>query len=423
MPEIRINSRYSMSMLSLVQRKAHGLWIERNMRKAWSQMSKRKKRLLVIVSLIFIIIIVIPCATAVSIRLRYIYIENGIKREKPEFKESKWFYNALTRKEQLLYDKIIEAAHEFLKETEMLKYGYSANEFENVLNAIGRDEPLLFYIDVKNSYCMTDSYKTHVVISYHDDIPKIKTMIMNLEAVAAAASAYAFNKESEFEKELALHDFLVKNCKYITSDDKEGRFVSTAYGALVEKEADCGAYAKAIKLLLDRNGIESIVVGGKAGGERHLWNIVKIDGAYCHLDASWNDGDIHDDIYIPFHAYFNLTDEMILYDHFVDEKIKLPECTEDRSYYLLTEVKTDSISEFEDIAHRLIIEAIENKETYIELYPDFASDSDSLRLLLLEVIDRINAVAENELLRAVRIFETSQNSNAVTIQIFYKVKS
>ena len=71
------------------------------------------------------------------------------------------------------------------------------------------------------------------------------------------------------------------------ADLKELRPLSTtAFGALVEASATSEGYAMAFKALMDLLGVESHVVQGEREDERHVWNIVQIDGYYYHIDVS-----------------------------------------------------------------------------------------------------------------------------------------
>ena len=71
------------------------------------------------------------------------------------------------------------------------------------------------------------------------------------------------------------------------ADLKELRpLATTAFGALVEGSATSEGYAMAFKALMELLGVESHVIQGEREGERHVWNIVQIDGYYYHIDVS-----------------------------------------------------------------------------------------------------------------------------------------
>ncbi len=112
-----------------------------------------------------------------------------------------------------------------------------------------------------------------------------------------------------FEIELQLHDLLCESVTYAQST--ENPLVYTAYGALVNGEAVCEGYSRAMQLLLAKYNIKSTLVTGESKGVGHMWNLVNIENNWYHLDATWND--------LPngkvAHTYFNLTDSDIAKDH------------------------------------------------------------------------------------------------------------
>lgn len=69
-----------------------------------------------------------------------------------------------------------------------------------------------------------------------------------------------------------------------------------AYGPLVEFRGICGGFAWAFKTLMDEANVECMCVNGKLEAKpnyEHMWNLVKLDGQYYHIDPSYgmrNDG-------------------------------------------------------------------------------------------------------------------------------------
>lgn len=63
-----------------------------------------------------------------------------------------------------------------------------------------------------------------------------------------------------------------------------------AYGPLVELRGICGGLAWAFKILMDEANIECMCISGflkedlKIG---HMWDLVKLDGQYYHVDPTW----------------------------------------------------------------------------------------------------------------------------------------
>ena len=120
-----------------------------------------------------------------------------------------------------------------------------------------------------------------------------------------------------------------------------------AYGALCLGVAVCEGYAEAAALLLNRAGVETLVITGDSRGEKHAWNIVKIDGDYYHLDVTWNDPVQQNSIStIKYYDYFNLTDKEIGKDHSWDKE-KYVSCTAEKyNYYIYNNLIVKSRDEF-----------------------------------------------------------------------------
>ncbi len=94
------------------------------------------------------------------------------------------------------------------------------------------------------------------------------------------------------EKIKAFHDYIVKYSEYDTKYEGElalyGKGLhqsNTAYGLFKNKLAICTGYADTMALLLDRINVENF----KVASETHIWNVVKLDGVYYHIDATWDD--------------------------------------------------------------------------------------------------------------------------------------
>lgn len=95
---------------------------------------------------------------------------------------------------------------------------------------------------------------------------------------------------TDLEKVIVIHNYIVKNCKY----DYDNYLTNTVpsesfqvYGVLVNKIAVCDGYAKTMCLLLKALGIETLRM--VSSPMCHAWNLVKLDGSWYHIDATWDD--------------------------------------------------------------------------------------------------------------------------------------
>ena len=60
---------------------------------------------------------------------------------------------------------------------------------------------------------------------------------------------------------------------------------NTSYDAIVMQKGNRMAMVRAVKVILDARGIENIIVEGEDG---LVWNMVKLDNKYRHLDVYAN---------------------------------------------------------------------------------------------------------------------------------------
>lgn len=126
-------------------------------------------------------------------------------------------------------------------------------------------------------------YDVH--LRYGAPAPRLTAMSLQLSArVRELTGGIAAETEAQPVRALRGAEAL-----YALLTAKSGSFPGTAYGALLEGNADSEGTALAYKALCDALGIECLVVQGSVGGmgaEEHYWNILGLEGAYYHVDVS-----------------------------------------------------------------------------------------------------------------------------------------
>lgn len=172
---------------------------------------------------------------------------------------------------------------------------------------------------------------------------------------------------TEYEKEKAIHDFVVNTLQYDTSTEdleKIQESSRSALGALETKIAVCEAYAELTLLLLKRAGIPCrLVVGTSDDGIAHVWNMVLINGNTYHVDTTWDDPVMSSGGDILTYNYFNLTDEEMKKDH-TWAAMDYPRCnSETENYY----VKNNLVADSPELFVAALRKAVENKETEFTL--------------------------------------------------------
>ena len=106
----------------------------------------------------------------------------------------------------------------------------------------------------------------------------------------------------------AIHDYIINNTSYDKerSDKKIINYKSdNAYGVLIEKYGLCGGYTDAMMLFLEKFNIPNF----KISTENHIWNYVKVDGEWLHLDLTWDDPVSPDGKDILDDSYFLISDD------------------------------------------------------------------------------------------------------------------
>ena len=119
------------------------------------------------------------------------------------------------------------------------------------------------------------------------------------------------------EKIKAFHDYIINNTSYDeerSNEIKSNAITSlkhpsnTAYGPLFTGKAICGGYTDAMALFLDKLGLENY----KVSSEKHIWNLVNIDGKWKHLDLTWDDPVVNTGANMLIDTYFLIDADTLL---------------------------------------------------------------------------------------------------------------
>lgn len=169
------------------------------------------------------------------------------------------------------------------------------------IDAYSRDYPENFWLDIANSY-YNFNYRGNSVNGKFQWTISMLTYEPAINADYAgfiSGHDYKFNKAVEnftvtgktrYEKLKSIYTQLCKNTEY-----KNLKYCRDAYGPLVAKYGVCSGYAKAFKLICDREQIPCMLVTGTSidnDGKRasHMWNLVQMEDYkwYC-VDVTWGD--------------------------------------------------------------------------------------------------------------------------------------
>ena len=259
-----------------------------------------------------------------------------------------------------IYDRLLEMAENFTVDKVSLPTNQKVTHDEAwlVTAAFYSDYPELFWARPSFWYNKNTMLCSEIQLNYNSHAYNLNTELPLFLETAETILA-GMPTGSDYEKELYLHDALIKKVTYTYSKLEE----QNGYTTLVEGKGVCAGYAFALQYLLMRAGIQSYYVVGYAG-ENHAWNLAKIDGEWYYVDATWDDpltGSGSDSAYSPFHTYFNLSAEMMAEDHTLSGQpynVPLEDCTATDAFYhnvnhtAVSTSDTDLVSKVADLLQR-----------------------------------------------------------------------
>lgn len=271
-------------------------------------------------------------------------------------------YKQLNDKERAIYEALyrgITEKQEFIP----LPFEVDGDTYSKVYCLLEKQEGKFFYLG--SSYYTAEKIREAQIV-YRDEIGKADEKMADVEKAEHKALTAIKRATGDYNKIMAINDYIVNNCTYVSGADRE--YSPTVYGCLVEQEANCEGYAKTFDMLAAEVGLESCLITGITDkGENHAWNQVKADGEWYNIDVTWGDTDEGDDVR---RAYFLCTDEDFLGTHTADGKYFKPhECTATKDNYY---VKNGLFVETESDAVRIIQDCVRSNKSVIEM--KFADD-------------------------------------------------
>lgn len=134
---------------------------------------------------------------------------------------------------------------------------------------------------------------------------------------------------SDYEKELAVHDWMTQWGRYDPEVQSHAPDASpdpdndNPYGFLLHQVGICRGYTSTFQLFMDMLDIECITVSGSSSQDEHAWNMVRLDGEWYCVDVTWDDPTGGS----PGHLYFNVTSQFLRETNHRWEGDDVPEAT------------------------------------------------------------------------------------------------
>ncbi|MCR5734369.1 MAG: hypothetical protein K6G22_07190 [Lachnospiraceae bacterium] len=288
-------------------------------------------------------------------------------------------YSCLSNDDQRsVYDDIYEIISGFKTEVYMPTLDTDLIDF--AFDCVLMDHPELFFV---KGY----SIKTYTRNGVPEKIAMSGTYIMDekeIQGYGPVIDEYVKKCEAtipydadEYTKVKKVYEYIVKNTEYDKSAPNNQNIVSV----FAEKRSICQGYAKAMQYILNDLGIFcTLVEGSVKEGEHHVWDLVRIDGQYYHVDPTWGDSPYNrvnkdgepeavNGSYTSSeinYDYLCITTDEIGITHEIENSVPIPECESvDANYYVREGLYFTSIDE--DALEQAFIRAYNSGEYSITI--------------------------------------------------------
>lgn len=258
-------------------------------------------------------------------------------------------YKSLSTVEAGWYDEMATCIGGIQKEITLdesgIEKGLNEGDVDRIFQCVLMDHPELFYVD---GYTYTKYNRGDRLVgikfapTYSMDQEQIFARKAEIEQGAEQLLRQAEGFADEYEKVKYVYETLIRDTEYdLSAPDNQN-----IYSVFVNHVSVCQGYAKAMQYLLERLGIACTLVQGSVDtGEGHAWNLVKINGSYYYVDATWGDASYlpgeegQESGYVPrvSYDYLCVPTEQLLKTHMLGSVVEMPVCVDTADNYYVRE--------------------------------------------------------------------------------------
>ena len=266
-----------------------------------------------------------------------------------------YYYKGLNKQQRAVYDALRQGFDALAPAIRVERLENEA--LADVYTRVKLDEPMLWFVVGYTYRFYPQASHVELVPEYLFDKAKIREHRQAIES-RIARLVRPLQGKSARDKALAIHDFLLENVRY---DNLKKSYSHEIIGALTQGVGVCEGMAKTVKVLCDACGVECIVALSHDNPQRgvkyrHAWNVVKLDGKWYHVDATFDNSLQRG---VKRYDYFGLDDKRIFRDH---ERLvlPLPACADGDNFYY----RTISLTKMEQVESR-VKQALRKKEPHL----------------------------------------------------------
>jgi len=231
----------------------------------------------------------------------------------------------------------------------------------------GSDHTLTVKLNFKQAFKLSQALKNDIAYNKLNDADK--KLLDHAKGIVAKITK---PEMSDYDKELAIHDYIINNTSYDYNNLKNNSIPDSSYtaaGVFNNHIAVCQGYSEAFNLLLNIVGIENVIVNGKTADGGHAWNAVKIDNEWYMTDITFDDP-------ITFknnkrqevlsYEYFNVTNTKLSQDHSWSIT-NYPVATGTKNnYYVHNQLVANNYTDFKNIINKQLSEGKKELLCYVK---------------------------------------------------------
>lgn len=256
-----------------------------------------------------------------------------------------YYYSHMNKQQQRIYQVIKSGLEVYSQSIDVQRI--DGTELSEIFHKLRLDCPEMFYASTFRYSFYEDSTLVKIKPVYLFEKNKIKEH-QKAMSVRVEKLTRVVKDKNDWEKEQYIHDFI---CENVTYDKLKKQYSHEILGPLGQGVGVCEGIAKAVKVLCDKLSIPCIVVISENNPEknikyRHAWNVIRINGVWYHIDATFDNTLGKKEVR---YDYYNLDDKSIFKDH---EPViyKVPVCNEGDHFYY--KEKKLSFTKLEEVAKR-----------------------------------------------------------------------
>lgn len=257
-----------------------------------------------------------------------------------EMPQQGFYYSYLSDNMKVVYEEVYEG---LLNREETRLSTLSEEQAGLAFQCVLYDHPEIFYVSGYQITKKTMAGKNVEIVlegKYEMTKDEVSVCQEKIDAYVNTCFAHLPTGADEYEKVKYVFDYLITNTSYNLDAPDNQNICSVFIGG----ESVCQGYAEATQYLLQKLGIEVTVVPGVVNdGSRHVWNLVKVNGAYYYMDTTWGDVDyrkynISGEESAPInYDYFLVTSNQLYNSHTTDAPVTMPACVATQDNYYVRE--------------------------------------------------------------------------------------